>query len=103
MLHRLNELREGVPAGFYHGGKIVQRFARMPGMATLEFLQAIDLCKKTPGRTLSKEEFIHFLNQELPYQDAGAQFSLFVRWAHYGALFVYSKMTKHLSLLDILK
>jgi NitT/TauT family transport system ATP-binding protein len=63
------------------------------------FIQATSLCKKTPGKTLNKEEFIRFLNKELPYQDASAQFSIFVRWAHFGDLFTYSKITRRLSLV----
>ncbi len=66
------------------------------------FQKVCELLKKAPGQTLSREELIAFLAEELPYQDPHAQLHTLIRWGERGNLFAYHKKTKHMTLRDLL-
>lgn len=65
------------------------------------FAKCIDLLKMAPSQTLPREVLTSFLLKELPYQDPRTQFSILVRWGHYGQIFTYHRFKKELSVENV--
>jgi NitT/TauT family transport system ATP-binding protein len=64
------------------------------------FRKVVDLLKKASHHSLSREQIVHFLSQDICHRDAHVQWHVLLRWGQYGKLFTYHKKTHHISLVN---